>query len=169
MRLFYSSLLVLAVVGCNGALSDAPPACDPNACLSTKVAIVGAYYEETFFSCASFQSYEYNKGSGRGFSCDAPIPACGDASVDALNRALADPEVVAALAKGSTEFSDSTLPDGEMKQFYIYDPSTDAAHHSIYVGSQCPYATCPPAPPGVVRLAHLLLVLEKLCVPHETQ
>jgi hypothetical protein len=94
VRLSVSTLLVL-VAACGGRStggpSDAAAACDPNGCLSTTIVIVGFYQNQTLSPCSDFTSSEYNKGLGRGFSCSATIPACGDGSVDAINRALADP------------------------------------------------------------------------------
>jgi hypothetical protein len=153
------------------------PACDPSACLATTIVVTGFYRGQTLSPCNAFSSYEYNKGLGRSFTCSAMLPACGDASVDAVNRALADPDVVAALQSTSSSFVDPTFPMSASGQFEfgteppgVILPPSDGGPHDIFVtntSSACGQAPCTPAPAGIVRLAHLLAGLETLCVPVE--
>jgi hypothetical protein len=171
IRTLASTLLLLAAAcGGHSTGGGAAAQCNPNGCLSTTIVITGFYQDQTLSPCSDFTSSEYNKGLGKGFSCSATLPACGDGSVDAINSALADPDVVAALQAVNTSFVDPTASGqfeiGAQPPGVILPPSA-AGPHEIFVGGACAQSPCTPAPPGVVRLAHLLSAVEMLCVPNE--
>ncbi len=147
--------------------------CDAAACVRANLVVGGAYRYQRVTPCASMLQRAYNKGLNETYSCTVTLPACGtaSASVEAINAALADPDVVRALLATNSVFADDSRSGpwfqvlvGTMPWDGYFHPSDDGLH-GITVQTACSEPECLPAPPGVLRLARVLEPLAALCEP----
>jgi hypothetical protein len=146
-------------------------ACAAPACVSADLVIGDAYRYQRVTPCTTLVHRLYNKAFNTTTSCSVTLAACGPAGLLAINEALADPEVVAALAHTSSLFFDAsregpwfTVLVGHAPWDGYFHPSEEG-HHAILVQTICIESTCVPAPAGVLRLARVLEALGGLCDP----
>lgn len=168
---------LVAVLACTAAPSGPPlgqgdaAVCNESACVSAHLVVGGAYRYQRVTPCASVLQRAYNKGLNETYSCTATLPVCGAVSVQVINEALADAQVRSALLATSSVFSDASRTGpwfqvlvGTMDWDGYFQPA-DAGLHQITVQTACTDPGCVPAPPGILRLAHVLEALGPLCEP----
>lgn len=125
----------------------------------------GAYQDESSLAaCRDFQHERLPAGGSGGpasLACTTPIGGCnaGQVAVGDVERALAHPDVVAALAAAKTPVygSDGRPADGTVFRITRNGKSID-------VGGACaspPGSSCIPIPPGVGALASVLKALDQ--------
>ena len=116
--------------------------------------------ESALAACRDFQRKRSAPSDGGSFSCATQLGACdaGPVAVGEVERALAHPDVVAALAAATTPVFgvDSRPVDGTVFEITRNGKSID-------VGSDCGASSAPacvPIPPGVAALAAVLKSLD---------
>jgi hypothetical protein len=147
--------------------------CDAAACVRANLVVGGAYRYQHVTPCASMLQRAYNKGLNETSSCAVTLPACGTegVSVEAIDAALADPDVQRALRATSSVFTDASR-EGPWFQVLVgtvpwdgYFHPSDEGLHEITVQTACSDPGCVPAPAGILRLARVLEALAALCEP----
>ena len=147
--------------------------CDAAACVRANLVVGGAYRYQHVTPCASMLQRAYNKGLNETSSCAVTLPACGavGVSVEAINAALADPDVQRALRATTSVFTDAARA-GAWFQVLVgtvpwdgYFHPSDEGLHEITVQTACSDPGCVPAPAGIVHLARVLEGLAALCEP----
>jgi len=162
--------------GANSALTDGGAGYDAGVCTDCVPAAVEWGYNggltiyvdvSSLTTCHTYKHERQSSGrldAGALPSCADEIGACGAPAIAVgdVERALAHPDVVRALASPTTPIygQDNRATDGAVLRVTV----TAGTPKSIDVGSDCPsppVGTCAPVPAGVRALTNLLTDLDK--------